>query len=157
MTLLPSPHDGNADAAAEVVRERCALVPSVAIVLGSGLGAATAAMQEEASFGFDELPGFPAPTVPGHAGRLVLGRIADRRNIVSAIVEKAELFDEVPHLEAGRLRATWLSVLLSEHVPIAVVLDAAGLKSARTLTELIDTLPEIDPHLTRTSLRGEQK
>ena len=76
MTLLPSPHDGNADAAAEVVRERCALVPSVAIVLGSGLGAATAAMQEEASFGFDELPGFPAPTVPGHAGRLVLGRIA---------------------------------------------------------------------------------
>ena len=76
MTLLPSPHDGNAEAAAEVVRERCALVPSVAIVLGSGLGAATAAMQEEASFGFDELPGFPAPTVPGHAGRLVLGRIA---------------------------------------------------------------------------------
>ena len=76
MTLLPSPHDGNADAAAEVVRERCALVPSVAIVLGSGLGAATAAMEEEASFGFDELPGFPAPTVPGHAGRLVLGRIA---------------------------------------------------------------------------------
>jgi purine-nucleoside phosphorylase len=76
VTLLPSPHDGNADAAAEVVRERCALVPSVAIVLGSGLGAATAAMQEEASFGFDELPGFPAPTVPGHAGRLVLGRIA---------------------------------------------------------------------------------
>ena len=76
MTLLPSPHDGNADAAAEVVRERCALVPSVAIVLGSGLGAATATMEEEASFGFDELPGFPAPTVPGHAGRLVLGRIA---------------------------------------------------------------------------------
>jgi len=76
VTLLPSPHDGNADAAAEVVRERCALVPSVAIVLGSGLGAATAAMEEEASFGFDELPGFPAPTVPGHAGRLVLGRIA---------------------------------------------------------------------------------
>ena len=76
MTLLPSPHDGNAEAAAEVVRERCALVPSVAIVLGSGLGAATAAMEEEASFGFDELPGFPAPTVPGHAGRLVLGRIA---------------------------------------------------------------------------------
>ena len=51
MTLLPSPHDGNADAAAEVVRERCALVPSVAIVLGSGLGAATAAMQRRSSRG----------------------------------------------------------------------------------------------------------
>lgn len=76
MTLLPSPPDGNADAAAEVVRARCGLVPAVAIVLGSGLGAATASMEEEASFGFDELPGFPAPTVPGHAGRLVLGRIA---------------------------------------------------------------------------------
>ena len=34
------------------------------------------ALEEDASFAFTELPGFPPPGVPGHAGRLVLGRLA---------------------------------------------------------------------------------
>jgi inosine/guanosine/xanthosine phosphorylase family protein len=46
-------------------------------VLGSGLGPALGdSLTEEASFGFEDLPGFPPPGVPGHAGRLVLGRLA---------------------------------------------------------------------------------
>jgi purine-nucleoside phosphorylase len=73
---LPGPGDGLADRAAEHVRERTALAPQVVIVLGSGLGAAMANVREESSFSFDELPGFPRPTVPGHAGRLVLGELA---------------------------------------------------------------------------------
>ncbi len=86
---------------------------------------------------------------------LVLGKVVDRRNIVSAIVDKADLFDDAPHIEASRLRATWLAVLLCEHVPVAVILDAAGLKSARTLTELIETLPATDVDQVRDCLRGE--
>jgi purine-nucleoside phosphorylase len=73
---LPGPGDSFADQAAEVVRSRTAFAPAVAIVLGSGLGAATEHLVEEASFAFEELPGFPRPTVPGHAGRLVLGELA---------------------------------------------------------------------------------
>lgn len=73
---LPGPGDTLADEAAEAIRERSALEPRVAIVLGSGLGAAMANVREEASFSFDELPGFPRPTVPGHAGALVLGELA---------------------------------------------------------------------------------
>lgn len=73
---LPGPADGLADAAAEAVRARTSFSPRVAIVLGSGLGAALDGIEEEASFGFDELPGFPSPTVPGHAGRLVLGHLS---------------------------------------------------------------------------------
>jgi purine-nucleoside phosphorylase len=65
-----------ADRAAEAVRSRTATSPAVAIVLGSGLGAAVDELREEASFSFEELPGFPSPTVPGHAGRLVLGELA---------------------------------------------------------------------------------
>lgn len=76
MGSAPSPRDGLAERAAEAVRSRTAFSPAVAIVLGSGLGAAMAGIDEEASFGFDELPGFPVPTVPGHAGRLVLGHLA---------------------------------------------------------------------------------
>ncbi|HZP91095.1 MAG TPA: purine-nucleoside phosphorylase [Actinomycetota bacterium] len=76
MTALPGPGDTLAEEAAEVVRARTALVPQVAIVLGSGLGEAGEDAVEEASLSFEELPGFPRPTVPGHAGRLVLGSLA---------------------------------------------------------------------------------
>ena len=76
MPGLPGPGDSFADQAAEVVRSRTAFAPAVAIGLGSGLGAATEHLVEEASFAFEELPGFPRPTVPGHAGRLVLGELA---------------------------------------------------------------------------------
>ena len=76
MTALPGPGDPLAEQAADAVRARTGLVPKVAIVLGSGLGAAVSALEEEVSFSFGELPGFPQPTVPGHAGRLTLGHMA---------------------------------------------------------------------------------
>ncbi len=76
-TPLPGPGDAFADQAAEVVRGRTAIRPEVAIVLGSGLGAAVANAEEDTSFSFEELPGFPQPTVAGHAGRVILGRLAD--------------------------------------------------------------------------------
>lgn len=76
MSGLPGPSDGLADGAAETIRARTAFEPEVVIVLGSGLGAATEHVREEVSFSFDELPGFPRPTVPGHAGRLTLGELA---------------------------------------------------------------------------------
>ena len=46
-------------------------------MLGSGLAPALGSeLDEEASFAFTDLPGFPPPGVPGHAGRLILGRLA---------------------------------------------------------------------------------
>lgn len=78
MTEAPyGPGDDLAARAAEVVRARTSLVPRVGVVLGSGLGPALAdSLEEEASFAFTDLPGFPPPGVPGHAGRLVLGALA---------------------------------------------------------------------------------
>jgi inosine/guanosine/xanthosine phosphorylase family protein len=59
------------------VRAVTDLVPRVGVVLGSGLGPALASdLEEEGSFAFTDLPGFPPTGVPGHAGRLVLGRLA---------------------------------------------------------------------------------
>ncbi|MFB3739305.1 MAG: purine-nucleoside phosphorylase [Candidatus Velamenicoccus archaeovorus] len=72
---IPAPGDGLADLAAEAVRSRTGFEPAVAVVLGSGLGAALRELEVEASFPFEELPGFPRPTVPGHAGALVLGML----------------------------------------------------------------------------------
>jgi inosine/guanosine/xanthosine phosphorylase family protein len=74
---LPGPGDDLAARGADVVRARTALAPRVGIVLGSGLGVALEGdLVEEAAFGFTELPGFPPPAVPGHAGRLILGHLA---------------------------------------------------------------------------------
>lgn len=70
---MPSPDDRLAEEAAGVVRERTSLVPSVGLILGSGLGAVVEGMTDVESFAFADLPGFPLPTVPGHAGRLAVG------------------------------------------------------------------------------------
>lgn len=73
----PGPGDDLPEQAAQIVRGATDLVPSVAIVLGSGMGPSLeGAIDESASLGFADLPGFPTPGVPGHAGRLVVGRLA---------------------------------------------------------------------------------
>ncbi len=73
----PGPGDALAAQAAAVVRVETDLVPRIGLVLGSGLGPALGeALEEAASFSFTDLPGFPPSGVPGHAGRLVLGRLA---------------------------------------------------------------------------------
>ena len=76
-SALPGPSDDLAQRGAAVVRRVTELVPRAGVVLGSGLGPALGdALEEEASFGFTDLPGLPPTGVPGHAGRLVLGRLA---------------------------------------------------------------------------------
>jgi homotetrameric cytidine deaminase len=50
--------------------------PSVAIVLGSGLGSLVEDLEDADGFAYADLPGFPVSTVPGHAGRLVIGRLS---------------------------------------------------------------------------------
>jgi xanthosine phosphorylase len=52
------------------------LRPRIAIILGTGLGDAVTGMERVAEIAYDDLPGFPRPTVSGHSGRLILGRIA---------------------------------------------------------------------------------
>ena len=57
------------------VRERTDLVPDVGIVLGSGLGGLADDLEDAVAIPFADLPGWPAATAPGHAGRLLLGRL----------------------------------------------------------------------------------
>jgi purine-nucleoside phosphorylase len=47
--------------------------PTVALVLGSGLGEVPHAYAERAAVAFDAVPGLVAPSVHGHSGRLSLG------------------------------------------------------------------------------------
>ena len=47
----------------------------VAIVLGSGLNVLVSSTESQGSVAYSEFPELPKPTVPGHTGRFVLGRI----------------------------------------------------------------------------------
>src|ERR1700729_1995787 len=53
--------------------------PPLAIVLGSGLGAFADEARDAIAISYLDIPGFPIPTVEGHAGRLVVGAIEGRR------------------------------------------------------------------------------
>jgi purine-nucleoside phosphorylase len=61
------------------VRDRVASRPDVAIILGTGLGALAGEIDTDAVIPYEELPGFPRSTVETHAGRLLCGRLGDRR------------------------------------------------------------------------------
>jgi purine-nucleoside phosphorylase len=60
------------------IRAYSKLVPEVGIVLGTGLGAFAQTIEAEASIPFEEIAHFPVPTVAGHAGKLILGKVAGR-------------------------------------------------------------------------------
>jgi purine-nucleoside phosphorylase len=71
--------------AAAAVRERLAgRAPSVAIVLGSGLGQFAERLDDAVRMPYAELPYFPSPTVVGHSGELVAGTLAGRGVLVQS-------------------------------------------------------------------------
>ena len=63
--------------AASVMTERAGLSPRVGVVLGSGLGTVADAVTGQTVIDYADLPGFPRPTVVGHGGRAVVGRVGD--------------------------------------------------------------------------------
>jgi purine-nucleoside phosphorylase len=62
--------------AAALIRERTALRPELAVVLGTALGGFADRLDAQAAIPYAEIPHFPRPTVEGHAGRLVIGSFA---------------------------------------------------------------------------------
>lgn len=75
----------------------------------------------------------------------VIGGQAENRNSVASILDNATFLGDVPHIEVARLRATWLVWLMQRNLPLPVILEAAGLKGARSLVDLIEHLPAAQP------------
>ena len=62
----------------ESVRAKTDFVPRVAVVLGSGLGDFADTMKDiVCEIDYSEIEDFPVSTVPGHAGRYIMGYIED--------------------------------------------------------------------------------
>lgn len=58
--------------------------PQIGIVLGSGLGNFIEEMKIEKEIDYKNIPHFPISTVKGHKGKLIFGKIADKRVVAMA-------------------------------------------------------------------------
>jgi purine-nucleoside phosphorylase len=117
----PGPGDTVAEEGVTLIRERCELGPDVAVVLGSGLGDAVADDLDGChEFAYQGLPGFPPPSVPGHAGRLRLGELYG--------VPAAVFMGRIHYYEGHGIAATTLISRLAAALGarILVLSNAAG-------------------------------
>jgi purine-nucleoside phosphorylase len=67
---------------AQVIRDRVgASEPDAAVILGSGLGRLADRITDRVVISYEDIPGFPSPTVVGHSGAVVAGTLGRRRVI----------------------------------------------------------------------------
>ena len=111
---------GAAAEAAAVMTERAGVEPRVGIVLGSGLGTVADAVRDATAIDYADLPGFPRPTVAGHGGQAVLGRLGDVP--VAVLQGRAHVYEGG---DLDRIR-TPVRALRAAGAEILVLTNAAG-------------------------------
>jgi hypothetical protein len=75
---------------------------------------------------------------------LIINLSVNKANPAAQVIAEAQLFDDVPHIEVRRLRTTWISWAITQRIPLNVILEATGLKSAGTLIDMVSYLPKSD-------------
>jgi purine-nucleoside phosphorylase len=75
------------------IREESDLEPRVGVVLGSGLGGLVDELDGRVEIPYSEIPGWPASTTIGHAGKLVLGTLGDAP--IAAMRGRAHLYEGI--------------------------------------------------------------
>jgi purine-nucleoside phosphorylase len=75
--LKPSQEFLRAEAAAKFILAKTKLRPRIGLVLGSGLCAFANEIAGAARIEYAKIPHFPRSTAIGHAGRMVIGKVAD--------------------------------------------------------------------------------
>jgi len=94
--------------------------PRIGLILGSGLGALADDLEDAVAVAYADLPGFPRPTVEGHDGRMVLGRLEGLP--VACLQGRVHLYEGVP-ASAVNVPVRTLKALGCE---ILVLTNAAG-------------------------------
>lgn len=63
--------------AIDLIKKKTTINPTIAVTLGSGLGGLADDIKAEAVIRYEDIPGFPASTVSGHAGEFVIGHLKE--------------------------------------------------------------------------------
>ena len=149
-----------AAATADLIRRQIPQAPQLALVLGSGLGALAEAVESATTFRYADLPGFPQPSVAGHGGSLVLGRLggrpvavmqgrahyyesgrADGMNLALATLKQLGCRRLILTNAAGSLRedvGPGRLMLLKDHINFAGVSPLFGLTGNERFVDLVD-------------------
>jgi len=114
--------DAPAKAAARILR-KTELRPSLAIILGSGFHRVAKRVTVEDEFGFASLPGFTQPSVGGHEGRLIVGRLGGGRGTPVYVLSGRAHYYEGHELEVVTYP---IRVLAALGVRDLLVTNAAG-------------------------------
>jgi len=74
--------DAKLKSAVDWLSEKLPEPPAVGVILGSGLGDFAEGLTGALTIPYEQIPGFPASAVVGHAGKLVIGRVRGVPTIV---------------------------------------------------------------------------
>lgn len=66
----------------QFLKTKTQLKPTVGIVLGSGLGAFVKTIDVESVISFNDIPNFNPPTVEGHSGNLIFGKVGSTSVVI---------------------------------------------------------------------------
>jgi hypothetical protein len=81
-----------------------------------------------------------------------------RRNVTGPVTQRAKTaLGTGVELNPARLRSTWLVAVMSADVPLGALLRASGLRTARTLVDLVKYCPEPDEEVVAAILREVQE
>lgn len=64
---------------AQFIRAKVSDMPKTAIILGTGLGELVSHIEITAEIPYSEIPNFPVSTVEGHSGKLIFGKLGNKR------------------------------------------------------------------------------
>jgi purine-nucleoside phosphorylase len=108
------------DAIDRLVERLDGLAPSIALVLGSGLGGLVDEIESPLRIPYSDLPGFPVSGVTGHAGAIVAGKFAGKP--VLMLAGRAHYYE---HGNAAAMRPV-LETLAGIGVTKLILTNAAG-------------------------------
>ena len=85
--------------AKEMILNHVSVLPTTAIILGSGLGSLADELKDAQTLPTTEIPGYPKSTVAGHAGRLVFGNLGRKK--VLAVQGRVHAYEGYPIATVG--------------------------------------------------------
>ena len=163
----------------EIIRHKTDIRPVAAIVLGSGLGSYGDRIDVACEIPYSQLPGFPVSTVPGHAGRFLIGyaegvpvicmqgRVhmyegytAQQAVMPIRVMREAGAEYLIVSNAAGGIREDYSVgdiVLLSDHISLFVPNPLIGPNDDRVGDRFPDMTKVYDPQLREAAHRAAEK
>jgi xanthosine phosphorylase len=102
--------NNSAHRAADMIKKMLpSFKPTIAVILGSGLGQFAEELEDSVSISYEDLPGFPKTSVKGHGGKLILG-YWNGVGIV-CLQGRAHTYEGIEHYETVKTYIRTLKVL----------------------------------------------